>query len=206
MIEMMQAALVTTTEQVCNQLIQRDPVTQRDLGALKGKVIAIECSLPQLTLYLLPNSDGLQIQSIYNGQADATLIGSASDFLQLLTTKDKSSAMFGKTIQISGDSGLATRFQEIISGAKIDWEAMLGDIIGDLPAHQLALFTTWKARWYKDTGSSLLANLNEFVKEEAQLIPTRPETETFYRDIDALQERTDRLAARIAALIPTKTV
>lgn len=206
MIEMIQASFFTTTEEICNQLIKRDPVTLHNLSLLSGKVIAVECSAPALTLYLIPNADGIQIQSVYNDSPDTTLKGNLADFIQLLTAKDKTTAMFGKTIQVTGDSTLATRFQEILDDARIDWEAMLGDIIGDLPAHQVALFTARKTQWYKNTGASLLANLNEYLKEEARLIPTRPETEAFYKEVEALHERVERLAARIAAKAPSKTV
>ena len=206
MIEMIQASFFTTTEEICNQLIKRDPMTLHNLSLLSAKVIVVECSAPALTLYLIPNADGIQIQSVYNDSPDTTLKGSLADFIQLLTAKDKTTAMFGKTIQVTGDSTLATRFQEILADARIDWEAMLGDIIGDLPAHQVALFTAWKNQWYKNTGASLLANLDEYLKEEARLIPTRPETETFYKEVEALHERVERLAARIAAKAPSKTV
>ncbi|MGH1462252.1 MAG: ubiquinone biosynthesis accessory factor UbiJ [Neptuniibacter sp.] len=206
MIEMLQTSFFTTAEEFCNQCIKRDPVTLHNLGLLSGKVIAIESTFPELTLYLLPNSDGIQIQATYNDAPDTILKGSITDFIRLLTTKDKTSAMFGKTIQIIGDSTLATRFQEIISEAQIDWEAMLGDVIGDLPAHQIALFTAWKAQWYQNSGSSLLHNLDEYIKEEARLVPTRPETESFCHEVEALHERVERLAARIEARMSVKTV
>ncbi|MCP4597151.1 SCP2 sterol-binding domain-containing protein [Neptuniibacter sp.] len=199
MIEMLQATLFTTTEEVCNQLLKRDPVTLQHLERLSGKVIAIELTFPQLNLYLLPNADGLQIQSVYNDEPDAILSGSIVDFATLISSKDKVDAMFGKTIQISGDSALATRLQEILADAQIDWEAMLGDIIGDLPAHQVAMYAVWKAQWYKNSASSLLHNFGEYVKEEARLVPTRPEADAFYAEVDSLRSRVERLAARISA-------
>lgn len=197
MLEMLQATLFTTAETVCNQLLKRDPVTLQHLERLTGKVIALECTSPQLNLYLLPNADGIQIQSVYLDQPSTTLSGNAADFIKLLTSKDKADAMFGKTIQVSGDSALATRFQEIMRDAQIDWEAMLGDIIGDLPAHQVALYTAWKAQWYKNSASSFIHNLDEYVKEEARIIPTRPEIDLFTSEVEQLQERVERLAARV---------
>ncbi len=199
MIEMLQASLFTSTEELANKLIHRDPTTLQRLSTLSGKVIQVALTLPQLNLFLLPHADGIQIQSVYHDSPDAILSGSATDFLTLLRSKDKSDVMFGKTIQISGDSALATRFQEMIADAQIDWEMMLGDIIGDLPAHQLALYTAWKAQWYKSTANNLLLNLDEYLKEEVRFIPTRPEVEAFYSGIDDLQERVERLAAKIAS-------
>lgn len=198
MIEMLKAGLFTTAEEVCNQLLRRDPVTLQHLATLNGQVIEIELTSPALKIYLLPHTDGLQIQSIYNNQPQTTLSGTVADFLTLLSSQDKADAMFGKTIRISGDSTLATRFQEIVADARIDWEAMLSEIIGELPAHQVALYTRWKAQWYKNTADSLILNLNEYMKEEARLIPTRPEAEHFFDEIDQLQERVDRLSARIS--------
>lgn len=199
MIEMLQATLFTSAEAVINRLLQRDPVTLQHLSSLDSKVIKVELTFPLIDLYLLPNPDGLQVQSVFNSEPDATLSGSLSDFLKLLTAKDKTDAMFGKTINISGDSHLASRFQEIMADAQIDWEAMLGDVIGDLPAHQIALFAAWKAQWYKNTGNSLLLNLDEYLKEEVRFIPTRPEADKLYQDIDEIRERAERLAAKIAA-------
>jgi len=200
MIEMLQATFFTTAEEICNQLLKRDPITLQHLSYLEGNVIAVEISSPQQTLFILPHSDGIQIQAQCQNTPDAILSGTALDFFTLLTTKNKADAMFGKTIKVSGDSTLATRFQEILADAQIDWEMILADIIGELPAHQLALYLKWKASWYKGAGSSLLANLDEYLKEEIRFLPTRPETDSFYTEIDALQERVERLSAKISAL------
>lgn len=199
MIEMLQATLFTTAEEICNQLLKRDPVTLQHLERLSGKVIAIELTQPQLSLFLLPNADGLQLQSIYNDTPDTILSGRAIDFLTLITRADRADAMFGKTIQITGDTVLATRLQEILADAQIDWEAMIANLIGELPAHQLALYASWKAQWYKNAGTSALQNLDEYLKEEFRVIPTRPEVNKFYSEVDTLRERLERLSARIAA-------
>lgn len=199
MIEMLQATLFTAIEEACNKLLQRDPVTLKHLERLSGKVICVQLNTPALTAYILPNTDGLQIQSVYQDDADVTLSGNLLDFVTLISSETKSDAMFGKTIQVIGDSALATRFQEILQETKIDWEEMLAGIIGELPAHQLALYASWKLSWYKNTGNSLLLNLDEYLKEEVRLIPTRPEVDNFYSEIDALKERVERLNAKILA-------
>lgn len=197
---MLQATLLTTAEEIINQLLKRDPVTLQHLTQLNGKVITIHLTQPDMELFLLPNSEGLQIQSVYNDTPDATLSGRATDFFTLLSSQNKADAMFGKSIQISGDSALATRLQQILSDARIDWEEMLSEVIGELPAHQLALYAVWKAQWYKNTADSLLQNLDEYLKEEARIVPTRPEADFFYDEIEAMQERVERLNARFKQL------
>ena len=200
MIEMLQATLFTSAETIVNQLLQRDPVTLQRLDGLSGKVIQVAIEWPQMNLFVVPHNEGLQLQAVYPGEVDVTLSGSLVDFITLLTAKDKTDALFGKTVAITGDSALATRFQEIIADAQIDWEAMLGDVIGDLPAHQLALYLTWKKTWYQNTAQSFLLNLDEYLKEEARIVPTRPEAEAFYAEIQNLREQAERLEAKFAKL------
>ena len=197
---MLQATLLTTAEEIINQLLKRDPVTLQHLTQLNGKVIAVQLTQPEMALFLLPNSEGLQVQSVYNDDPDATLSGGATDFFTLLSSQNKADAMFGKSIHICGDSALATRLQQILSEARIDWEEILSEVIGELPTHQLVLYAAWKAQWYMNTADSLLQNLDEYLKEEARIVPTRPEADFFYDEIEAIQERVERLNARYKQL------
>ncbi len=196
---LLQTAALAAAESLINPLLQRDPVTLDALQALQGQVLAFEVTQPHLTLFLLPTDSGVQLQAEYAGNADATFRGSAADFLTMLTSEDRRDALFGKSIQISGDSQLAERFQVLIDNAMIDWEALLGDLIGDLPAHNLSQLLRWKSDQLKLTGASLMANLQEYLQEEAGVLPTRVEAEIFADELAALQERTDRLAAKIAS-------
>ncbi|MDI3324679.1 SCP2 sterol-binding domain-containing protein [Pontibacterium granulatum] len=200
MIELLNATAFTVAEETVNTLLQRDPVTLGHLERLSGKVIAIELSLPAICIYILPNATGLQLQSHIEDDADVVLNGSPADFIKLLTSKDAADAMFGKGITVTGDSGLATRFQEIMADTRIDWEGALGDIVGDLPAHQLANFFNWKVDSTKRTGSSFIHNLEEYLTEEARMLPTRPEVDNFLRNVDQIRDSVDRLEARIQQL------
>lgn len=200
MIEMLHATAMTLAEESINRLLMRDPVTLDRLAGLSGKVIAVQLSIPALSLYLLPNAEGLQIQSVYDDAADVTLSGGPADFIKLLTSREKSDALFGNGVEVSGDSGLATRLQQILADTRIDWEGVLGDLIGDLPAHQASSLLRWKFDSYRRSGSSFIHNLEEYLTEEARMLPTAPEVEGFLQDVDAMRERVDRLSARIQAL------
>ena len=199
--QMLNAALLTLAEPSINALLQRDPVTLRELGRLAGRVVAVEMTSPSLTLYLIPNTEGLQLQKHYGSEPDARLSGSASALLRLISSDDKTSALFGKGVTISGDSGLATRLQQILADADIDWEGLLADIIGDLPAHQASRFLRWQRDYWRHAGDSLSHNLGEYLQEEAQLLPPRPELEAFMADVDALRQRSDRLEARLQRVL-----
>jgi ubiquinone biosynthesis protein UbiJ len=201
-LNMFNATLLSVAEQSLNTLLQRDPVTLRALGRLGGRVVALDITAPlTMTLFLIPNNEGLQLQQHYGAQADARIQGSAGALLRLVSSDDKGAALFGKGVTISGDSALANRLQAILTDADIDWEGLLADQIGDLPAHQAAGFLRSQADYWRQTGSSLSHNLGEYLQEEAQLLPPRAEIEGFMADVDNLRQRSDRLEARLQRLL-----
>lgn len=201
-VNMFNATLMTLLEQSLNRLLSRDPVTLRALGRLDGRVIALEISSPvPMKLFLIPNNEGLQLQQHYGDEPDARIAGSASALLRLVSSEDKAAALFGKGVTISGDSVLANRLQAILADTDIDWEGLLADQIGDLPAHQAANFVRQQRSYWRQTGSSLSHNLGEYLQEEALLLPPRAELEGFMADVDTLRQRSDRLEARLQRLL-----
>ena len=199
-VELFSATLLTLAEAAVNPLLCRNPDITRRLTRLNGKVIAIELTDANLQLSVQPHPAGLQLDLIQRDDADVTLSGTCGNFLTLLTSKDQSTAMFGKSIQISGDSALATRLTNILKDAALDWEGILASIIGDLPAGQLAAFIRYKASFYLQAGHSLKLNLEEYLKEEIHLLPTGPEIENFLNQVDNVRQNTDRAEARITQL------
>lgn len=198
--ETLSATLLSLAEAALNPLLCSNPAIQQRLADLDGRVIAVRLTQPELALSIQPNPGGLQLDLLERLDADVTLSGNSSAFLRLFLAQDKSTALFGKSIRIEGDSGLATRFSAILSDAALDWEALLADIIGDLPAHQLARYLRWKAAFYLNSGSSLLHNVEEYLHEEIRVLPTRVEIDYFLQQVDALKEATDRANARLQHL------
>ncbi|WP_296057184.1 SCP2 sterol-binding domain-containing protein [uncultured Amphritea sp.] len=198
--ETINATLLTLAESTINRLLLVRPETVAQLGRLDGKVIAIQLTSPAMSLSLQPSTAGLQIDQIERDDADVTLSGTAADFFQLLSAADSSEAMFGKTIKLSGDSALATRFSQVMVDAALDWEGILAQVLGDLPAHELARLLKWKTRFYLQAGHSLVQNFEEYIKEELQLLPSQPQLKRFYSEVDSLRQETERAEARIERL------
>ena len=199
-IETINATLLTLAEATLNRLLLLSPDTVDRLGQLDGKVIAIRLTAPSASLSVQPGAAGLQIDLMPRDDADVTLSGSASDFFHLLSATENSEAMFGKSISVSGDNALATRFSQILIDAALDWEGMLAQIIGDLPAHELGRLLKSKARFYRQGSHSLMLNLEEYLTEELQLLPAAPELNRFSRQVGELRQETERAAARIERL------
>ena len=62
--------LTETLEATINQLLKQDPSTLKKFTALQDKVIAFELTDLDLTLYLFPHTEGVQIKYLYDGEVN----------------------------------------------------------------------------------------------------------------------------------------
>lgn len=200
MLEMINATLFTLAEGSINAVLQQDPVTLSRMQQLSGNVIQIQLQDPDFHFALLPNAEGLQLHSQLGTEADVTLTGTPAAFIKLLTSKDKAEAMFGQGVTVTGKNALATQLQEILADTQIDWEAQLAQLMGDLPAHQLANLMRFKTSQYRTIGGSLLDNIEEYIREESELLAPKPMVRQFMTEVDQLRMATDRLEARFQQL------
>jgi ubiquinone biosynthesis protein UbiJ len=196
--EMVSASLLGIAEQSLNRILRQDPVTLDRLGELAGTVIAVDCSAPAFTLFLLPHSEGIDLLGHYDGDADVTLSGSALLLARLPMAGNE--VLFGRGVTLRGNASVAHRLQAILADTRIDWEAWLGNLLGDAAGHEAARVLRTLFGYGRDSARSLLHSTQEYLQEEARLLPTRVEIEMFMDDVDELRERAERLEARIRRL------
>ena len=201
--ELAYTALLGLMENTINAALRLDPATLRRLDQLSGRVIAIECTTPQLTVFLRPHSDGFILQGQYEQTPDCLISGSAVALLKLMTADNKTNALLSNQIQISGDLELSQKLQKLLADLDIDWEAKLAQYLGDITAHQIGKQARTLHAWGKSSTNSLLLNIEEYLHEETHDLPSRAELEPFYSEIETLTLTTDRLSARIERLQKT---
>lgn len=199
-VELLTAAMIGTAETSLNQLLKKDPKTLKQLEKLSGKVIRFDIRQPTLHLTLVPNAEGIDLLLHSEATTDLTLSGQASDFIQMLYSSNPDEKLFGKGIDVLGDTGLATQFSQLLRDFSIDWEAWLADIVGDTTAHPLAQFINQQRQFFSQARQSLTDNTVEYLQEELGVLPPRPEIEEFMEKVDQLRDDVERLEARINAL------
>lgn len=190
--ELTRAAL----EGAINRYLALDPQVASRLGTLHGKVIAVELSGLESTLYLLPSDQRLLLLGHYEGEPDCTIRGTPLALARLARRREPAAFRSGE-VEISGDSDLAHRVGKIFAAIEIDWEEQLSHLSGDLLAHRIG--TLWRdlSTWNRRTRSNLQFDLQEYLHYEARLLPTRPEVEDFLEAVDRLRDDSERLAARL---------
>jgi ubiquinone biosynthesis accessory factor UbiJ len=193
-------ALLAGVESGLRRVLALDPGALEALGALQGKVIAIQCTSPAFALYLLPAKDGLHLAANHEAPVDCRLIAPAGSLARLATRSDKSAVLHEPGVSLEGDSGPLLALSEIAQQLNLDWEHELSRWTGPLATALLARVARGQHDWAKRTATSLHQDTADYLTEEARTLVGRREAEARFCEIDDITLQLDRLDARIAQL------
>ncbi|MCK5001777.1 MAG: SCP2 sterol-binding domain-containing protein [Gammaproteobacteria bacterium] len=187
-------------EAMINRYLSLDPEVTEKIAELEGRVIAVEITGVDKTLYFLPHQAGMDVVEQYEAAADTTLKGSPVALLKMSMSKDVAPLMLKGEVEIEGDVRLGRSFKKILSEMEVDWEEYMARIIGDAPAHHLSSLAKKIISWGRQSTSDVASDVSEYLQEESRDVVSKPELEKFYQDVDALRNQLDRFQARFDTL------
>lgn len=194
-------AIAASLEAAVNRALELAPSARKDLSELGGTLLAVECTSPDLEMFIAIENDGsLTIKTYSETKATTRVRGSLDDFLGLATAEDPAAKLINSNLEIIGNSAPLVAVQQIITGMDIDWEAPLVNVLGDVAGHQIALILRGAFSWGQEASQSLRRQLSEFILEEGRLSPPKAELEHFYAEVQTLSLRVERLQSRLARL------
>lgn len=197
----LQTAALAGLEFVVNKALELDPATLKRLAELDGKVLLIHCQSPDIKVFCLPDEAGVQFKS-WHDEADvnSSLSGKLSQFVQLMQADDKAAALINGDLSVHGNSQDFVELQTILAQLDIDWEQPIARVFGDVGGHQLGRLIRGGLALGQQAQENLQVQLEQFVHQEAGLLPAREELDSFYQDVGDLNLRVDRLQARVARI------
>jgi len=184
-------------ERAINAALAMDVATAKNLRALDQLCFLIECTEPKLKLYVLIDDNRVRLPVIYDKKPATHLIGPLSEFISLATARDKPSALVNSGVRLLGDSAPLIQLAEILEDIELDWEGELAKMVGDVPAHIAGEGARQLFRFGKRARETFLRHLEEYLHEEARLLPTKLEVEDFIHDVQKLAQDVERIEARI---------
>jgi ubiquinone biosynthesis protein UbiJ len=131
--------------------------------------------------------------------AAATLSGSPLAMLRLLGG-DPQALIRSGDVQMTGNTDVANQFRDLLHMARPDLEEELSKLTGDPVAHQLGNLARGIVDWGSRTAESVSRSVGEYLTEERRTLPTRPEVEEFYREVDRVANDVERAEARLSRL------
>ncbi len=187
-------------ETALNTALRLDPEAIRRLEQFSGKVIAIELQGLNLTLYLLPGSNGVNLMTQYCAEPDTILSGTPLAMAKMALAPDASKVLFAGEVTIRGDVETGQRFKRLLDELDIDWEELLSRFSGDVVAHKLGDLVRATTTWGQQTLKILGQDTAEYLQQEGQDLPLPATVRQFIQAVDSLRDDTARLEARVARL------
>ena len=199
-------------EAFTSALLNCDPGSKARLQSLAGKTIAIEVCAPNVNMHILFTEDSPVFSSVNDiespeQQADLTLRGELASFVKLVGTKNYSLAETG--VHAEGNVGMLQQLASIVEDLDIDWQDALiskfdSPTMPSIFTSVVNMATAPIASSLKEVfnfASSSLQNstnqMSEFVLNESQSVISKTEFGGFSNSVVALQQRSERLEARI---------
>lgn len=187
-------------ESAINRYLALDPEMLDKLSAFSGKVIKLQITVINRTLYLFPDANGIHIKTEYDGEADTTLTGSPFALFKMGLVSNTADMLLKGEVEISGNTRLGHQFKNTLSQIDIDWAEPLSGLVGDNIAWQLQQAVGKLGLWGKNSLASVSTSASEYLQEESRDVVSQTELEMFNDAVDKLRNDVDRLQARIKSL------
>ena len=191
---------MSAIENALNYFIGLDDHKTQYLSPLADKIIAITIQPFNETIYLCPSADSIQLLDYCTTHPDTTLTGSAFAFGLMGLSASPMRSIFSGDVKIEGDMHTGKKFQELFAKLNINIEPLIAQYTGDKIANTLSQFFHSGKNWSNESIETFKLNLSEFLQEETSDLPSAPEIDIFYTQVDHLRTDFDRLQSRIDRL------
>ncbi|TAN06747.1 MAG: sterol-binding protein [Rhodanobacteraceae bacterium] len=187
-----------------NRLVALDPDTREAIDKLEGRRIGVHLRGPGIAFAIAARNGTLQIEPPPNTGDDGTsndfeVNATPGSLLALALGRDGDARPAGK-VEIAGDAELAHRVQKLARAYKPDFEAAFATVFGEVAGTAIARALHDAARWAGEGARHVRDDTVDWLRDEARLTVPHAEMNAFLDDVDALRERTERLAARVRRL------
>lgn len=187
-----------------NRLVALAPDTAGALAGLEGRRIGLALEAPPVALELTVAAGGRLVVGPPREEPDlgvrATLSGVLS---QLPFLRPPGAPPVGK-VRLNGDAELARTLQRLAERFDPDWEKPFADLLGPVVGVQVARVLREALAAGAGFARGFGRDTVEYLTEESRDLVGKAELAAFLDDVDTVRDRAERLAARIARLVPER--
>jgi ubiquinone biosynthesis protein UbiJ len=137
------------------------------------------------------------IESEHIADCDAGIIVSVNVLPEKMAGRDQSQLLKDGSIEIQGDSHVASVFNKVLSEIEIDWQDVISKYTGDVLAYQIASGAKTFASIMHRLGENMRLDVRDYLQDDLQVAVTKSEVEHFIQEVDDTRARVDRLEARL---------
>lgn len=194
---------LSAIESAINLALKQDTPSQNRLSKLAGQ---------QVFLYIEDFSFILQVHILEQGvmlnrpeslddieldpKLDTLVQGPSSAYRKLLD----GDGFFDGDLRIQGNAQALMTLHKVMENFELDWEGLLADHIGDLPAAALARLLRTQWSWGKEFATNARMQLVQHLQTNSQLLPSKIEFDHHIDELERFDIALDRAEAKLRIL------
>lgn len=190
-------------EQALNRIVALDPDTAGALERLGGRRIGLALEAPPVALDITVDAGRLRVGPPTQ-EPDLGIRATLSGVLSQLPFLRRDDAPPVGKVRINGDAELARTLQQMARRFDPDWEKPFADVFGPVLGPQIARGLREALKAGAGFARGFSRDTVDYLTEESRDLVGKAELSAFHDDVDALRDRAERLAARLARLDPER--
>lgn len=181
-----------------NKYLALDPDTKERMIEIEGACARVDVLGFEQSIYVACHNSSITLSKDLSEETPTVVIrGAPLSLLRMLKTNDPTELVQSGEIEMQGDAQLGRKIKAVFDGLDIDWEELLAQRIGDIPANYIGSAARELTSWRTRSHAAINASVSEYLKEEIRQLVTPIEVENWLDEIDDIRETVDRLEARI---------
>ena len=194
------AAPVALAQAALNRLIGMDPEAPVALAPLDGASLAVKLEGTGVELVVGVHGAALTLEPADDQSVDATIAGTPLALLRMALEARSGAMVSGTDVSFSGNVEVVQKLKTALARLDIDWEEQLSAYVGDVGSRTVTRAFGAFESWTQQLGRTVAANANEYLEQEAGLVPNAEQVEQFASDVDRLRDDVERLTLRVQRL------
>jgi ubiquinone biosynthesis accessory factor UbiJ len=194
---------ISLIEKAINSALQQDLPSQKRLSKLAGQNVLLEIEDFSLLILIQILEEGIalsmppSLEEVYlDNRKDTHVSGDSSAYRKLLD----GNGFFDGDLLIQGNAQTLMTLHKVSEHFELDWEGILADKIGDLPASVVAGIMRKQWDWTQTTSHQVKIALVDYLQNDSDLLPSKIEFTNFVEDLEDFDLQLERLDAKVKQL------
>ncbi|MFT6405366.1 MAG: ubiquinone biosynthesis protein UbiJ [Marinomonas primoryensis] len=194
---------ISAIENAINLALKQDLPSQHRLNKLAGQQVFLFVEDFSFILQIHILEQGVMLhrpESLDEIELDPrldTLVQGPSNAYRKLLEGD---GFFDGDLRIQGNAQALMTLHKVMENFELDWEGLLADYIGDLPASALARLLRMQWSWSKEFTTNTRIQLVHHLQTNSQLLPSKIEFDHHVDELERFGTLIDRAEARLNLL------